>query len=534
MKKKTIRAIMALVALGVLFAPAAHCEDACCPAVSRDLAQAPDGASAFQSLEKAAACCFKQQAYAECCACVRDAAQKNKNALNGADYFCALARYRQLKHLEEKQLWDEYFAKGNEYREEISSNLDKVFKETRPQDPVHLAARLLAYRFHKDMEDALAEETLASLMTAAAEYARTAVDAGLLKEAAQALEGYNERGKSKELYKMYINKTVAGVTAPGELSAMAFGFLKDGNLELAESVCDVYIGKLDQSADKKAAVAELARLADAFVYKDEGLKDPQYAEKVFAKIEDLEGKEAFGEELLYLRGYNLEKAQEWARAKDIYADFLAQFASGARAGKVAFKLGVLSAYCLRDLKAAREYFQKLGEKEHADAHVIAGLYQLGLFAQWEDDVARAKGAYAKILEKAGSNYPETTALTKQRMNEIEENKLLDSRIKDMLDASLRPEYAIFDMSRVQIAASKYNPAKGEEVSISSTAAAPQSGCMQVNLEYFWAGDGIPASAGPEATSIKTSFKEPGTKVIGLLVKTPSGLLDRAVDFVDVE
>ncbi|MDO8489753.1 MAG: hypothetical protein Q7S42_06595, partial [Candidatus Omnitrophota bacterium] len=100
------------------------------------------------------------------------------------NYYKAQVRYLQLKYLEEKQSWDEYFNKGNNYREEITSGLEEVIKSTAEKDPLQLYAKLLLWQFHQDQQDVFAEESLASLMAAAKVYVEGSIDVAPIRDVA--------------------------------------------------------------------------------------------------------------------------------------------------------------------------------------------------------------------------------------------------------------------------------------------------------------------------------------------------------------
>ena len=93
---------------------------------------------------------------------------------------------------------------------------------------------------------------------------------------------------------------------------------------------------------------------------------------------------------------------------------------------------------------------------------------------------------------------------------------------------------MFSMNRVDVKASAYSIAPGEKVTISSTAIPPESGCMQVQLQYFWSGDIGSGTAAYQESEFLTSYADPGTKLIGLVVTTPAGVVDRAIEFLDVQ
>jgi len=494
-----------------------------------------DSREAFAVFSRASDCYLKDNKFDEACACFTDAGLKGKTAAANADYFCALTRYRQLKYLEDKQLWDEYFDRGNEYRDQITQALAKVIKTKAALEPVTVYAHLLLWRFHKDQEDAFTEETLESLMAVVNEYGKKATDPAPIKDAADTFTSYGEKAKAKQLYSLYINAVLAASIELKQLKTMGDGFLKEQNLDLAESVYDAYFQKLAQDpAQKDTLTAELAALAQAFAFKDEGLKDPLYAEKIFQKLEETGGKQVFTEDLLYQRAYNLEKFKEFTAARDVYVYLLQNFPQAKHADRIILKVGLLSAYAAKDLAGAREYFAKLADKEPASAEVVASLYHLGLLSQWEDDLDKAGSYYKKITEKAGSAFAQTVALAQARLKEIEQKQLLDNRLRLFLDAALHQENAASAMTKSELSASVYRPQKGQEVEIRAVAYPPQSGCLQVSLEYLWLGDLGFAAPGTDVSSFTTTFSEPGVKMVGVVVTMASGMLDRNFDLLDVE
>ena len=493
-----------------------------------------DNQQAFSLLQEASGAFSKEGKFNELGDFLKDLSQKKKSLEPVLRYFLSLNRYQQLKYLEEKQAWDEYFNKGNDYRQELTSGLDEVINSAVAKDPLSVYARLLLWQFHQDQQDAFAEDSLVSLASSAKAYAEAAKDAVVLKVVADKLQTYAQKSKAREIYKLYIDNVVNADSKERQLKAMAAGFFKDGNMELAETVYDAYIEKIVKSLPKDSLISELAGLAREFAYKDATFNDPGYAEKIFAKIESLSSKAAFDEQLSYLRAYNMERAREFDKAKAGYIDLLSRFPNSPYYDKVNFKLGIISAYVLKDVKGAREFFQKLAGKEIASPEVISSLYQLGLLAQWEEDLERAKANYLKLKEKAGNEFKSSLVMAEERLKEIAENKLLDNNIRSFLDVSLKEEYSVFNMSKLELKSSAYNLKKDQEFTMTATANPPESGCLQVVLEYGWAGDPGKATPISKDSNFTSAYSEPGVKVIGLVVRASAGVIDRSIDLIDVE
>ncbi|MBU1999144.1 MAG: hypothetical protein KKE64_06580, partial [Candidatus Omnitrophica bacterium] len=159
-------------------------------------------------------------------------------------YYIALARYKQLKYLEEKQIWDEYFTQGNSYRADIDQNLVKIFNSLNAQDKLYIYSRVLFWQFHRDQQDAFSDTALLDLVKAALEYALKEGQPEILKMVADTLLSYSEKSAARQIYKSYVEKMVSLNKHPGEIKDAAFGFYQENNLELAELLYDHYINKI--------------------------------------------------------------------------------------------------------------------------------------------------------------------------------------------------------------------------------------------------------------------------------------------------
>ena len=449
-------------------------------------------------------------------------------------YYTGLARYRQMKYLEETQNWDEYFSKGNDYRKDIEQNLDRAVKAFSADDPLHVYGKLILWQHHKDQQDVFNEQALADLMSAVRLYASGARDIAPLKDVADTLLRYEERAKAKELYKVYGDKVISADLSDDELQNIAMSFYKQNNLEVAQALYTVYIDRLRKRASPEKLKLELIDIARLFSYKRSGAYDLYYAEKIFSLLEEIYTAAGFDEALTYMRANNIEKYKDFSRAREMYAAFAASYPQSARHDEALYKAGILALYADRDVKAADEIFDSLASGEGVSSHVLSSLYQRGLIAQWQGDTARAQEAYSRLTDLAKDGFAETAAMAKSRMDEIARERPLEFNIKSLLDTTLKPENSQFSMSRVEITPSAYSASPQQEIEVSSTATPPESGCLQVQLQYFWSGDMGTGTGDYQSSSFTTSYSDPGTKVIGVVATTPGGVVDRGLALIDIE
>ncbi|MGB4520765.1 MAG: hypothetical protein WBI28_02385, partial [Candidatus Omnitrophota bacterium] len=183
---------------------------------------------------------FKENKYNEFVDFLNSLSKQNKDLQALINYYIGLTRYNQLKYLEEKQNWDEYFAKGNDYRDQIQVSLEKAINSSGNDSPLSLYARVIIWRFHKDQEDSFYEGALASLLNSAVEYAKLAKNFQPLKTAADELFSYKELAGAKAVYKIYTRALLSSNTNNEELKRIAESFHKEGNLVLAENIYDIY------------------------------------------------------------------------------------------------------------------------------------------------------------------------------------------------------------------------------------------------------------------------------------------------------
>ena len=151
---------------------------------------------------------FKENRYSDFVEFLKPLAEKKGCFSTTVSYYIEFARYTQLKYLEEKQLWDEYFSQGNNYRDDITASAQKVIEKAEVGDPILVRSRLILWQFHRDQQDPFAQEALSGLMDVSAGYVATGKDVGVIKEVADKLLAYAEKSKAKELYRLYAGKLI--------------------------------------------------------------------------------------------------------------------------------------------------------------------------------------------------------------------------------------------------------------------------------------------------------------------------------------
>ena len=501
--------------------------------LTKQIMEAKSNQELYPALESLTDLYFKENKYNEHIEFLKSLAIQKKELGPAVDYYIALTRYYQLEHLEEAQLWEEYFNQGNIYRDQLTSSLKEAISRIDAGDPLGIYARILLWKFHYEQQGSQADAALTDLMDFASSYAKAANDAEPLKGFADELSAAGEKAKAKQFYKIYLDKTISSETSDDKLSAIALGFYQQGNMDLAQSVYDIYTEKIVRYPEEKS-LPLLIEIAKNFSYKDKGPCNPLYAEKIFEKIEQIGGKDVFSEELLYLRAVNSEKAKEYGLAKKFYDELAQRYPQGPHADEAYFKAGIISVYVLGDLAEARGYFEKIAKKDSVNPQVISAFYQLGLLAEWENDYEAAKTYFNKLIESAGADFQESVFLAGERIKEINGGKPMEYNLKSFLDASLKPGAFNPDASGVDLRISPSSAAAGTPVNVVASGFSGASGCMSVEMQYLWSGDTGKDSPQSQQSSFAAEYQDPGTKVIGLIVMSSSGIIGKDVSFIDIK
>ncbi len=258
-----------------------------------------------------------------------------------------------------------------------------------------------------------------------------------------------------------------------------------------------------------------------------------YAEKIYARIEGLGQENSFNEESIYMRAFNLEKLRDYKMAGELYLKLTQLFPDTKHFDEAVYKIAMIKAYVSADIQKAREYFEKLIVKITFSPQVISSFYQLGLLAQWEGDLARAKGYYDTLLKNSGDSHAGISALAKDRLKEIEENKQLSYNLKVFLDSTLKKENSPVEMGSSELKISSFILEKKQRFEVSALANMPESGCNQVQVQYLWSGN--LGGANPQATDavFEGSYPDSGTKELNLVVVSAAGIIDCSFVMADV-
>jgi hypothetical protein len=501
---------------------------------ARQISETQDRELRYDLFEQAANAFFKEQRYDEFLEFIKPLAVNQKELAPVVNYYLALTRYFQLKHLESAQDWEAYFAKGSVYRDEIAVAAQMAVDATLDDDPINLYALLVLWRFHSDQQDAFADPTLAKLMANCTAFAKKSSEVDPLKAIADQLMDSGEKGKARHLFKLYAQKVTSSQATPEQIHGLAAAFYSEGNLELAQAMYSAYAEKVSASQQKEDIAHALREIALKFSYSDKAPSDPSFAEEYFKRYEAVAGKEAFDETALFARANNLERLKEYPSARVFYQECVARFPSSRRVDQARYKSALISAYVLSDVLAAKQELRTLAGSLTSSPMQVLAWYHLGLLSQWGEDFDTAREHYSKALELARSRYYEDAVIMAQdRLREIDMKNPMEYNLKMFLDASLRPAKK-YDGSKISLKSSPYRQSVSGDVHIVAQVYVGESGCIPVDLQYLWSGNLGKQKPSNDQSALTTQYSTIGVKEVFLVGVSPSGVVDKAMDFILIE
>ena len=479
---------------------------------------------------------FKDNKYNDFVEFLSSLSRKKRNLKAYVYYYTALSRFYQLRYLEEVQGWNEYFENKDLYQEQLLGNAQDAVESTNPKETLHIYAKLLLCRYYHGLwEDALTEGCLLELVESAEKYAKNAKDLIPLKDIADQLTSDGNKFEAKRLYGLFAEGLEKSGVSDAQMLEMADQFFQEQQLNLAETVYELYLSKIRETGERDTLITALKEIAQKFAYKDLGASQPLYAEKIFSELQEVAGIKAFSQQFLYLRAFNLEKMHEYPKGREIYADLVELYPEDKHVDEANFKIAVIDTYVLGNIKNGELLFGKLSSKLGANPWVAASVYQLGLLSQWRDNLDQAKSFYDQVTKISTDD---TLPLAQERLRELDQKIPIEYNLKTFLDLSLKKDTSKISSGQLQgelVYLRALPPKKeiGGELDVESRVQAPESGCTQVELSYLWSGylgETDPAEADP---SFFTEYKHRGSKVINLVVVNPSGIVDYGIEIVDI-
>ncbi len=461
-----------------------------------------------------------------------------KDKTNAAAYFYrALARIEQIAHWKKIKNWEGVYDVGPAYQEGIAADLDAAEKAAQEDATILFGVAFLRWRAAQEKENEEAYGLFDAVVAAAQEAAGSKEGLARIKETADGIKDLEDKNLSRRLYSVYVDY-LAGSDMPREtLRKTADDFLDEGNLYLAKSMYAIFLKGIE---DDKVRARAMVEIANRFAHPgDAEALDPVYAEELYQRAMDVEGPQAFDQEGVYRRAYNLERLKDYEGALKSYGQWIASYRASdkARAAQVLFREGALAAYGLADTEKAKMFFQDLIDNFSVDPLVVSAQYHLGLLAQGAQEVDAAREHYAAALSlaRAGLNEgSEIVALTNARLEELKEGRPMAYGLRLFMEGAFgRDEEAPMPLY-VDVTARPSLTTVDGDVRYVVTTSNPMTGCTMPNYAYEWSSELGGLENVPNSAEQTMDYKEPGLKVVFVAVVGTAGLEGVGFDIVQVE
>ncbi|HQP91264.1 MAG TPA: hypothetical protein PLU24_01150, partial [Candidatus Omnitrophota bacterium] len=376
------------------------------------------------------------------------------------------------------------------------------------------------------------------LVNTAKESLNDGANLSVIRSIAGDLSSQEDKNLSRRLFGIYGDKLIEASPLPDDLKENAMDFLGQGNVYLAKKLFEAYLGTFGE--DKAARAKATVEIAGLFANKDTGEAiDPVYAEELYKKSFDGSGMQVFDESAQYRRAFNLERMKENGPASTEYKNLLSNYKDYEDKYFVLFRLGVLSAYALRQTETSMEYFSMVADGSGSPSLVLSSIYQLGLLNHYGGDLAKAEGFYAAILEKAKSfgidvEKDEICRMAQERLVELTEKKEIKYGLKLYLDAIFKRSDETVLPINVDLTANPPKETISKDLRLLVTTSNSQTGCMTPTYSYQWSGQTGVVSNIPNVPELTTNYPEDGIKVVQVVVLGPQGPEGAAFDMVEIQ
>ena len=452
-------------------------------------------------------------------------------------YYKALTRFAQMRHLEEGQLWEKYFENKDLYAEQLKIALERVDKLNKGNNALALRSKLLDWQLLKD-DNQQSSVILDELFTIARNFPQESVqNLEVIRQIAEELFLNKESNYGKKLYNVYINGIANTDIGLEKLSKLAEEFFSKEQHGLSVSLYEILIERLLENSpeDNSLIIAKMKDIASKFIHTGwSQAPDAFFAESVYKKIQNLKGQEAFDLKTQFNRAYNLERLKEYTLCVKEYESLISRFPKYKQRDRVYFRLGVISAYLLKNVEEAKSYFIKVINDFPESLDYLNSYYHLGLLDHWNKDFKNAKDSYTIILEKAkeANLESEIIDLAQARLKEIQEGKDIEYNLRFFLTVALSEREQNYPV-KLELFAMPPKNFTEEQTEFAVSSYTTDTGCLQPNFTYLWSGQ-LGINQNPRNVyNFQTDYLDKGTVVVNVALTGPAGLIDGTLEIADI-
>jgi len=386
------------------------------------------------------------------------------------NYLQAYVLFSELKFWQDNKNWPEFFKNKTIYKDKIMFLLEPIHNASNEYKlkSSFLKWKLLVLLEDKDKDKA--QDELTSFIDQTLDVDKEFLN--VLKEIISFADTLGDKNFKRLVSKSYL-ESIAKIKDKNLLMSEAENFLKTNDFDNTQVLFNKIISLTDNQEEKKKMIERLIKYFSCDGFKDSC--EPYYAEDWFAMYEFLFSQD-LGEDLVYLRGFNLEMGLEFQKAADIYVKFIDGFSQSKLLNEVKFRLAYL-------------YFYHLSQEDKA----------FDLFSE---------------LFETDDGFLRNQVLKQKELISKKDFEALDYNSRLFFEGLFSDNEALFNKMRVNaIPARLFVDIPGQ---IQAVLANLGTGCLVPDVLFLWSGDIAQMNITTNTSSLKSAFKDEGFKIINLV------------------
>ncbi|MBN2119881.1 MAG: tetratricopeptide repeat protein [Candidatus Omnitrophica bacterium] len=390
--------------------------------------------------------------------------------------------FSKLKKWQDEKDWENFFTFRDSYEEEV----ERLAAQIKEPQHLRLKAEYLLFRLKEFLGKKSKKDIFESFLSqVSAIKSATPKTLSFLKTAISELSAEPKRDIKRKLSSLYI-KILKSSGSEYFLKSEAESFYLNEDLDNFVVLSKACLSLIEDKNQLKRNILNLIGRTSCDGFNQQCA--PYFAEELFDKL-DKDFDFSLNEDLLYIRGYNLERAFEYERALKIYEEFLKAYPGSLLFDEVALRSGFIYMYKLKDFDKAKIYFNKVAKRNTHAAE------QLEIINK---DQALSEFDYSQRAFWDFLSQEETCA-------------------DGVLQVEARPFKAFI----------------GEKIEIKSTSFLPETGCLAPEGLFLWSGDLGEVKITTNVPAFFTSFKKEGFKVLSLAERIPKGILGADAALINI-
>ncbi|MFH1460678.1 MAG: PKD domain-containing protein [Candidatus Omnitrophota bacterium] len=426
------------------------------------------------------------------------------------DYYLVVTKSAYLDFLDQNENWDGYYEQLYDFDAEIIESAKKYVNQHNLNGEI-VDMQYLAWNAYlrEDDRDGAQEafDKLINIIITLAEQDKNIVK---FLDVAQKI---SDKGSTRQLnklfssYRDYLFENNSDTASIERLVKIADQYLEKDKAETAKIIYHQYLKLI--LAKYSPAESQLALINICEKFRHHGFykgRDADFAEEIYALLEEKQGSDVFGEVDSFARAYNLNIMASYERANEEYRRFIKTFKKSKLLPEVYTRLAIINLYMLEQIDAAGLFFDKVINEFKSSDYAEFCTYERAMLWHWQKEFDQAKKLYSDLVKKE----TEYTDLAAERLKEIEAGiNNVDRRY------AFNPQVNNAEISQIEMTLDSFPDRvfTGTNSQYKATAQDFASGTVQPLFNYEWSGDLGQNKKPDNSTEFFTQFSHSSPNIV---------------------